>query len=175
MVHAPDSEFQTLMNMDYTSDPNTITSSDPTHYITGMLSSHMLGPLFLEYEGALRQLERELKAKTQEVARQSEEMRALARENDEQAQRLEIQQREYLKLVEETRDHADILNAMGSEGSMDEVRESRQRIHLLSEENHSLFEQVTLLRAHYDGFSRDCEEKLETAAAKSASFDLLHA
>jgi len=53
MVHAPDSEFQTLMNLDYNSDPNTI-SSDPTHHITGMLSSHMLGPLFLEYEGALR-------------------------------------------------------------------------------------------------------------------------
>lgn len=61
------------------------------------------------------------------------------------------------------------------EGSMDEVRESRQRIHLLSEENHALFEQVTLFRAHFDGFSRDCQEKLETAAAKSVSFDLLHA
>ena len=27
---------------------------------------------------------------------------------------------------------------------------SRERIHLLTEENHILFEQVTLLRAHHD-------------------------
>ena len=48
-----------------------------------MLSSHLLGPLFLEYEANARHLERELRAKNLEVARQAEEMGALARENDE--------------------------------------------------------------------------------------------
>jgi hypothetical protein len=34
-----------------------------------MLSSHLLGPLFLEYEANARFLERELRGKNQEVAR----------------------------------------------------------------------------------------------------------
>lgn len=58
--------------------------------VTSMLASHLLGPLFLEYEANSRQLERELKAKCQEVARQAEEMRALANENDELNQRMEV-------------------------------------------------------------------------------------
>ena len=146
--------------------------------VTSMLSSHLLGPLFLEYEAHSRLLERELRAKTQEVARQAEEMRALARENEEVTQRMEVQQREYMKMVEETRDHADLLvmrNGNGGQEGGDEVRELRQRIHLLTEENHSLFEQVTLLRAHFDSFNRDCSAQLEEATAKSAAFDLLHA
>jgi len=114
-----------------------------------MLSSHLLGPLFLEYEGHARQLERELRAKDLEVARQAEEVRLLVKENDEMAQRLEVQQREYLKLIEETRDNADLLimknsassgGAPGNPDGVDEVRELRQRIHLLTEENHTLFE-----------------------------------
>jgi hypothetical protein len=32
-----------------------------------MLGSHLLGPLFLEYEAALKQLERELRTKTIEL------------------------------------------------------------------------------------------------------------
>ena len=103
------------------------------------------------------------------------------RENDEMSQRMEVQQREYLKMVEETRDHADLLimrNAGGNGGApadgIDEVQELRQRIHLFTEENHSLFEQVTLLRAHFDSFNRDCTAQLEEANAKSAAFDLLH-
>jgi hypothetical protein len=55
-----------------------------------MLASHLLGPLFLEYEANSKQLERELKAKSQEVARQADEMRALAIENDELTQRMEV-------------------------------------------------------------------------------------
>jgi hypothetical protein len=43
--------------------------------------------------------------------------------------------------------------APGNPEGIDEVRELRQRIHLLTEENHSLFEQVTLLRAHFDSFN----------------------
>ncbi len=71
-----------------------------------MLSSHLLGPLFMEYESNARALERELRGKDLEVARQAEEVRMLVRENEEMAQRMEVQQREYLRMVEETRDHA---------------------------------------------------------------------
>ena len=90
-------------------------------------------------------------------------------------QRLEVQQREYLKLVEETRDNADLLVMRSEAEGVDEVREMRTRIHLLTEENQALFEQVTLLRAHFDGFNRDCQEQLEQAATKAAAFDLVHA
>ena len=37
--------------------------------VASMLSSHLLGPLFLEYEAVQRQLERELRAKEAEVQR----------------------------------------------------------------------------------------------------------
>lgn len=45
---------------------------------------------------------------------------------------------------------------------------------MLSEENQALFEQVTLLRAHFDGFNKTCSEQLEDANAKAAAFDLVH-
>ena len=34
---------------------------------------------------------------------------------------------------------------------------------------------MTLLRAHFDSFNRDCQLQLEEAHGKSAAFDLLHA
>jgi hypothetical protein len=40
-------------------------------------------------------------------------VKLLLRDNDELAQRLEVQQREYLKIVEETRDNADIMIMRG--------------------------------------------------------------
>ena len=62
----------------------------PAPLVTSMLSSHLLGPLFLEYEASIRQMERELRLKNQEVARQSEQIRLVIKENDELATRLEI-------------------------------------------------------------------------------------
>ena len=53
------------------------------------------------------------------------------------------------------------------------MRDLRERIHLLSEENQALFEQVTLLRAHFDTFNRECQQQIEEAAAKSGAFDML--
>ncbi len=34
---------------------------------------------------------------------------------------------------------------------------------------------MTLLRAHFDSFNKECADKLEEAEAKSSAFDLLHA
>lgn len=51
---------------------------------------------------------------------------------------------------------------MGEDGGASKEA-SRERIHLLTEENHILFEQVTLLRAHHDQFSKECGEKIQEA------------
>lgn len=46
---------------------------------------------------------------------------------------------------------------------IDEVKELRERIHLLTEENQVLFEQITLLRSHYDKYNEECGLKLQEA------------
>ncbi len=70
--------------------------------------------------------------------RLNDHLRLVTQENEEMATRLEVQQREYLKLVEETRDHADLIAMKGGDG--EEVRDMRARIHLLTEENHALLD-----------------------------------
>ena len=98
----------------------------------------------------------------------------MVRENEDMHSRLEVQQREYLKLVEETRDNADLLalrtgSLKANEGgsvshqSVDELKEMRDRVHLLTEENQVLFEQVTLLRTHYDKFNEETSFKVGEA------------
>jgi len=57
---------------------------------------------------------------------------------------LEIKQREYFKLLQETRDNVDLLSMIGEGGQKaadsDEYKSLRERVHLLTEENHILFE-----------------------------------
>ena len=74
-----------------------------------MLNAHLLAPLFLEYESQIRLLNREFKQKSSETSRLAEELKLMVKENEDMHSRLEVQQREYLKLVEETRDNADLL------------------------------------------------------------------
>ena len=74
-----------------------------------MLNAHLLAPLFLEYESQIRLLNREVKQKSSETSRLAEELKLMVKENEAMHSRLEVQQREYLKLVEETRDNADLL------------------------------------------------------------------
>ena len=58
------------------------------------------------------------------------------------------------------------------EGNDDQGNQNnKERIHLLTEENHILFEQVTLLRAHHDQFSKECAEKMSEAQDKISNFD----
>lgn len=47
----------------------------------------------------------------------------------------------------------------------------KERIHMLTEENHILFEQVTLLRVHHDAVTKECAEKMAEAANKIKMFD----
>lgn len=58
---------------------------------------------------------------------------------------LDVKQREYLKLVEETRDNVEILDQIrdgslgGNKNDDDQENSLKERIHLLTEENHILF------------------------------------
>ena len=51
----------------------------------------------------------------------------------------------------------------------------RDRVHLLTEENHVLFEQITLLRSHYDKYNEEITAKMQEAEFKSQAYDLVHA
>ena len=99
-------------------------------------------------------------------------------QNETLVENLEVKNREYLKLVEETRDHVDLLENLnqsndGQEGKSESGQTMRDRLHLLTEENHILFQQVTVLRAHHDQFSIECTEKMKEAHDKISSYDKL--
>ena len=80
-------------------------------------------------------------------------------ENDQLRQELEMSKREYLRIVEENRDHANVVrpNKAGGQAdgdggpgagdsaghaTSDEIMELKNRAHLLSEENQTLFQKV---------------------------------
>lgn len=47
-------------------------------------------------------------------------------------------------------------------------------MHLLTEENHVLFEQITLLRSHYDKYNEEITAKMQEAEYKSQAYDLVY-
>ena len=66
-------------------------------------------------------------------------------ENKQLTMNLNVKQREYLKLIEETRNNLEIIDQFrdgiapsGEDG--EDSEQMKQRIHLLAEENHILFE-----------------------------------
>jgi hypothetical protein len=61
----PDSDFQNL----FIPDPNTVNDFAYNHDLAGILSSHLLSPLFLEYESTIRNLERDLKSRNMDATR----------------------------------------------------------------------------------------------------------
>ncbi len=88
--------------------------------------------------------------------------------------------------MEETRDNADLLamrtgslKSSAADGfnrdatQVDEMKDLRNRVHLLTEENHVLFEQITLLRSHYDKYNEEVATKITDADTKAASYDYL--
>jgi hypothetical protein len=77
-------------------------------------------------------------------------------ENEKLGQELEVKQREYLKLLQETRDNVDLLamvNDGGKVGETEGYKAMKERIHLLTEENH-------------DAVTKECAEKLHEASTK---------
>ena len=132
-----------------------------------LMGGHTIGPLVHEYETHIQALTKDLRVLRNTVASQAEMHKELIAENEKLVANLEIKQREYLRLIEETRTNQTALEELGAEepsntGGPDESN-ARERIHLLTEENHILFEQVTLLRAHHDQFSKECAEKIQEA------------
>lgn len=85
---------------------------------------------------------------------QSQELKELAQENQMLRDKFEVQQTQYLELVNKTREHADLLFGnpdsvqVENEGEVQQsklemraqIAEQRERIHLLTEENHVIFE-----------------------------------
>jgi len=88
------------------------------------------------------------------VNSQSQELKELAQENQMLRDKFEVQQTQYLELVNKTREHADLLFGnpdsvqVENEGEVQQsklemraqIAEQRERIHLLTEENHVIFE-----------------------------------
>ena len=83
--------------------------TDPTS-IDLFLGAHLLSPLFTEYERTISALEAELKIVKAELSRKFQLERDLVTENERLASDLEVKTREYVKLIEETRDNIDLLN-----------------------------------------------------------------
>lgn len=143
-LHRPESEFHLLMSPPNLDSADASLQALESHHL---LSTYLLGPLFMEYESMIRIYDRDVKNKSMEIQTQGDEIKLLVRENEELLQRLDIQQREYLKLVEETRDNADLLaiktgslkstgnNFNGGGPGIDEVRDLKERCHLLTDEN----------------------------------------
>ena len=141
-----------------------------------LLGGHTIGPLVQEYENHIAALTKDIRVLKETISQQADVQRELMGENDKLASSLEVKQREYLKLIEETRANASALEALGAtdpnearndsnedRSGTDSKESNKERIHLLTEENHILFEQVTLLRAHHDQFSKECADKMSEA------------
>ena len=141
------------------------------------MGGHTIGPLVQEYETHIQALTKDLRVLRNTVASQAEVHKELIAENEKLVASLEIKQREYLRLIEETRSNHAALEELGAEEPSTAVGQDdsnlRERVHLLTEENHILFEQVTLLRAHHDQFSKECAEKMQEAQTKIGSYDQL--
>lgn len=158
-----------------------------------LVDGHTVGPLIKEYEKTISRYQNEMETLRREVRDSREEQRKVIEENSNLVSQLEIKQREYQRLVEETRNHIDVLDQTGAISSQNNENvdqtllkqqedlgtgtslvtpaEWKERTHLLSEENHILFEQVTLLRAHHDQFSKECAAKMDQAKEKIDKFD----
>ena len=134
-----------------------------------MNSSYYMSPLLLAYDDHFYNVEKELKSSHLEVSRLHENMRQLEVENAKLSDNLELKIREYSKLVAKTIQNSDILTDFQVEKA-----EMDDRLHLLTEENQMLLEQVTLLKQHYDTFNTDYSQKVEDAERKIASYDSLN-
>lgn len=64
-----------------------------------------------------------------------EDCKQVVSENTRLRDELETTKREYLKIVEENRDHADVTRVEDAGANKDEFMELKNRAHLLTEEN----------------------------------------
>ena len=112
----------------------------------------MLGPLFDDYEATMALLRRDLEQTKAQFKTQLQDCQVVVLENDQLREQLAMAKREYLRIVEENRDHASIARPNKADGegagaeapaggenpgqaSSEEIMELKNRAHLLSEEN----------------------------------------
>lgn len=77
-----------------------------------LLGGHIIGPLITEYENHIKILKREVSTLKTALRQQTDSQRELMTENETLVQNLAVKQREYLKLIEETRENVGILENM---------------------------------------------------------------
>ena len=111
-----------------------------------LLGGHIIGPLISEYENHLKAQSREISILKTALRQQNDAQRELMTDNETLVKNLAVKQREYLKLIEETRENVGLLenvnesNSESPEKSGEGSQNMRERVHLLTEENHILFE-----------------------------------
>ena len=127
-----------------------------------------MSPLLTAYDDHLYNLEKELKSTELahiEIHHLNDHIKELANENELISDKLEVKMREFAKLVSDTIKNSDVMQ------NFEEQRmEMDKRNALLSEENQILFEQVQMLKSHYEDFTGKGQEAQE----KVLAFDQLH-
>ena len=128
-----------------------------------------MSPLLTAYDDHLFNVERELKTAHMEIHHLHDNIRTLAKENEVLEDKLEVQMREYSKLVADTLKNSEVLSNFELEKSQLDKRNA-----ILSEENQILLEQVSMLKSHFEEFNHDYGSKVQEADEKIAAFDELH-
>lgn len=128
-----------------------------------------MSPLLTAYDDHLYNVEKELKIAHLEIHHLNDFIRQLSAENEIYQDKLDLKTREFAKLVSETIKNSNVL-----ENYEFERHELDKRNALLSEENQILFDQVNMLKAHFDTFNQDYSFKVQDADQKIAAFDKLH-
>jgi len=78
------------------------------------LGGHTIGPLVREYEIHIKSLSKDIRVLKNAVASQAEIQKELMSENEKLVSQLEVKQREYLSLIEETRFNAARMETLGA-------------------------------------------------------------
>ena len=140
----PEQEFEVSVVDNIVRDPEHKDEGTKLDQIQHLLSGHLLGPLVTEYETQIELQNEEIKVLRFQLRKQLEREKELISENDKLAEDLEIKQREHLKLLQDTRENVDLLTMVSEGGRPTSEAESyktlKERLHLLTEENHILFE-----------------------------------
>lgn len=104
-----------------------------------------------------------------EIHHLNDHIQGLVNENEVLSDKLHIKIMEHAKLIGETIKNSDVLSDFEQEKASLDKRNA-----LLSEENQILFEQVSMLKKHFDEFNDNYSSKVAEADDKIAAFDRLH-
>lgn len=130
-------------------------------------------------------MQRQLRLAQVGLKSQLEDSKFIVLENDHLREQLQTTKRELESIVNLNLKHTDVTRPNQNEegrasdnqdgsASAAEIMELKNRAHLLTEENNVLFEQISVLRAHYDQFNKDHQLKMDQANRKLAAVDKLN-